>query len=75
MNVNQLLEIAKSELPNIKPNEKFTLKDLFKGYVWNRIDQGTRRKLGTSFLIYVETQPDIKVVNDTGSQRLYKKNL
>lgn len=35
--VNELLDIAKSELINLKYGEIFLVRDLFKGYEWNRI--------------------------------------
>lgn len=73
MNVNELLELAQKELNSIEVDEQFTLKDLFKGYIWNRLDQGTRRKLGTSFLIYVESQSNIEIVNTSGNKKIYKK--
>lgn len=73
MTVSELLEIAKSELPNVKIGEEFTLKDLFKGYIWNRIAVGTRSKLGTSFTIFVDGQEDIKTIKATGGQRRYVK--
>lgn len=31
-NVNELLDIAKREVSNLKPGEIFLLRDLFKGY-------------------------------------------
>ena len=44
---NELLEIAKNELANLKPGEMFLVRDLFKGYEWNRISRSNRLLLGT----------------------------
>lgn len=35
--VNELLEEAIKETENLNEGEVFLVKDLFKGYVWNRI--------------------------------------
>lgn len=53
--VNDLLEQAISETLNLNNNEVFLLKDLFKGYEWNRISRGDRLLLGTLFLNYVNS--------------------
>ena len=53
--VNDLLEQAISETLNLNNNEVFLLKDLFKGYEWNRISRGDRLLLGTLFLKYVNS--------------------
>lgn len=48
-NVNELLDIAKSETEALNPGEVFLLRDLFKGYEWNRISRSDRLLLGTLF--------------------------
>ena len=53
--VNDLLEQAISETLNLNNNEVFLLKDLFKGYEWNRISRSDRLLLGTLFLNYVNS--------------------
>lgn len=55
LKVNELLEIAISEITNINPGEIFLLRDLFKGYEWNRISRSDRLMLGTLFLNYTNT--------------------
>jgi len=37
--VNELLDVAKAELANLLPREVFLVRDLFKGYEWNRISR------------------------------------
>lgn len=75
LSVNELLDIAKSELKNLKTGEIFLVRDLFKGYEWNRISLSDRLLLGTLFLNYIKKQ-DIGVVpiekTSSGQQR-YKK--
>lgn len=55
MTANELLDLAIAETQNIKENEVFLVKDLFKGYEWNRISRSNRLLLGTLFLNYINT--------------------
>lgn len=70
--VNELLDKAKDELSNLLHGEVFLLRDLFKGYEWNRIYRSDRLLLGTLFLNYIKTA-DIRVVpiekTSSGQQR------
>ena len=45
-----LLKTAILELNNLKKGERFLIKDLFKGYVWNRLSKGERLKFRTIFM-------------------------
>lgn len=74
MNVNALLDIAIKETENLIDNEVFLVKDLFKGYEWNRIPRNDRLLLGTLFLNYVNnTNGKIQAVGKTSSkQQKYK---
>jgi len=66
--VNELLEIAKIELVNLKPGEVFLVRDLFKGYEWNRISRSNRLLLGTLFLNFIKNiDIDIVVIEKTSS--------
>ena len=47
MDVDVLLERALSEVELLKEEEIFLVKDLFKGYEWNRIPVKDRLLLGT----------------------------
>lgn len=47
--VNNLLSFAIKEAENLMDGEIFLLKDLFKGYEWNRIPRNERLLLGTLF--------------------------
>ncbi|MDD3393411.1 MAG: single-stranded DNA-binding protein [Anaerotignum sp.] len=72
--VNDLLEVAKNELVNLKPGEIFLVRDLFKGYEWNRISRSNRLLLGTLFLNYIKScSTNVDVVEKTSSgQQKYK---
>ena len=54
-NVNELLAIAIEETHQLHKGEEFLVRDLFKGYEWNRISRGDRLLLGTLFLNHVNT--------------------
>lgn len=47
------MEEAIRETENLNDGEVFLVKDLFKGYVWNRIPRKDRLLLGTLFLNHV----------------------
>lgn len=44
------LKLAVKEVENLLSDEVFLVKDLFKGYEWNRLEIGERRSLGSLFL-------------------------
>lgn len=71
---NVLLERAIVEVKQLNPNEIFLVKDLFKGYEWNRITHSDRLLLGTLFLNYVRTSgTNVKPIEKTSSgQQKYK---
>lgn len=75
--VNQLLEIAKNEIINLEPGEIFLVRDLFKGYEWNRISRSERLLLGTLFLNLVKnTDTNISIFAKTSSgQQKYQVHL
>ena len=73
--MNALLETALSEVKNLKEGESFLIKDLFKGYLWNRIPKGERLLLGSLFLSYVSMHDcRITVIHKgaSGQQRYMK---
>ncbi len=74
-NVNELLEEAVKETESLEEGEIFLVKDLFKGYVWNRIVVKDRLLLGTLFLNYVhQGKSNLYAIEKTSShQQLYKK--
>lgn len=45
--LDELFEIVKSTLAELNTGEEFIVKELFRGFEWNRIAKGTRTKLGS----------------------------
>jgi len=77
MDVNSLLDYAITESLLIEKSEVFLVKDLFKGYEWNRIPRKDRLLLGTLFLNHINrTNGSILPIEKTSSgQQKYKKVL
>ncbi len=74
MDINMLLKTAIDETVLLHCGEEFLLKDLFKGYEWNRIPFKDRLLLGTLFLNIVHTRSDIVAIQKTPSnQQKYRK--
>lgn len=71
---NDLLNKAIDETKNLHANEVFLVRDLFKGYEWNRISRRNRLLLGTLFLNYVHTsRTNLRPIEKTSSgQQKYK---
>ncbi|MEG0774268.1 single-stranded DNA-binding protein [Clostridium sp.] len=71
---NDLLSYAIEQTKNLNAGEVFLVKDLFKGYEWNRIPLRDRLLLGTLFLNYVNNAEErIKAIEKTSSnQQKYK---
>ena len=68
MDVNFLLEVAIKETIHLKTNEVFLLRELFKGYEWNRIERKDRLLLGSLFLNYVKSEnSNIEILEKTSS--------
>lgn len=76
MDVNDLLELAVKETEELVSGEIFLVKDLFKGYVWNRIPVKDRLLLGTLFLNHVhKSKGNLLAIDKTSShQQRYQKN-
>ena len=73
---NDLLARAIAETKHLHTNEIFLVRDLFKGYEWNRISRCDRLLLGTLFLNYVHTaETRLESIEKTSSgQQKYKVN-
>lgn len=75
--MNPLLSAALNELSNLNSGEVFLVKELFKGYEWNRFSKSERLTLGTLFVNEVRTNPSINVteLDKTSShQQKYRKD-
>lgn len=75
MNVNQLLEYAIQEVKKLNSGEVFLVRELFKGYLWNRIPRKYRLLLGILFLNWTQQKANIVTpINKTSSgQQKYQK--
>ena len=73
--VNQLLIQALEEANNIQMGEVFLVKDLFKGYFWNRIPRKNRLLLGTLFLNEIKKDSNSiqPITKTTSGQQRYLK--
>ncbi len=73
--LNRLLDEAIKETEYLNDGEVFLVKDLYKGYFWNRIPRRTRLLLGIFFLNHVKkTNGIIKPIEKTSSkQQRYQK--
>ena len=75
-NVNDLLNEAMKETKKLEKGEIFLVKDLFKGYLWNRIPRKDRILLGTLFLNQINKMDgkEVKIIEKTSSnQQRYMK--
>lgn len=74
LDINELLNTAIKETENLNPGEVFLVRDLFKGYEWNRISRSERLLLGTLFLNYVKTSNNsMQAIEKTSSgQQRYR---
>ena len=75
MDVNLLLEDALKETENLRVGEKFLVRELFMGYIWNRIPHKDRLLLGILFLNHVKkTGGNLHAIEKTPSnQQRYVK--
>lgn len=76
--MTNLLKQALSEISNLNPGEIFLVKDLFKGYEWNRLSLNDRRNLGRFFFEesqnpYLKNATIIALNKNSANQQMYKK--
>ncbi|SHO48930.1 single-stranded DNA-binding protein [Anaerocolumna xylanovorans] len=73
--VNVLLTQALEEVRKINKDEIFLIKDLFKGYEWNRIPHKDRLLLGVLFIKYINDNDCVikPIEKNTSKQQRYKK--
>ena len=73
MTAQEMLDQAIIELGNLKDGSIFIVRDLFKGYLWNRQDRSERLTLGTLFMNFARLVSDIEVLTKNSSgQQEYK---
>lgn len=73
--INELVDYSIRETSKLKFGELFLIKDLFKGYEWNRIPRSERLLLGTLFLNRIRSGcKGVKDIGKTSSgQQMYEK--
>lgn len=75
--LQDLFDIVVRTLDDVKPGESFTVRELFRGFEWNRIQKGNRTKLGSMVLAYSKNETGSSVLlalNKTPqNQQIYKK--
>lgn len=70
----ELLDYSINELKNVNTGDIFLVKELFKGYEWNRYPLSIRITLGTLFLNYAQNSNILKVLDKTKqNQQKYEK--
>lgn len=75
-NLSALLQTACDVFQNeVHSGEEFIVRDLFRGFEWNRIPRGDRTKLGSMFLVYAQNNGDlIEILDKTPqNQQRYRK--
>ena len=70
-----LMKKALNELTNLQSGETFLLKDLFKGYEWNRLDRNIRLKLGILFLNEINTNSYLNNLEEHLEWQEINKNI
>ena len=74
--LSELFLIVKRTLNELNPGEEFIVKDLFKGFQWNRIPRANRIKLGSMMLNFANHEGAIiiKALDKTPqNQQRYKR--
>ena len=74
MTVNELVSLAIGETEKLHSGEVFLVRELFKGYEWNRISRSDRLLIGTLFLNQINSsRNNIIVIEKTSSgQQKYR---
>ena len=68
--MNKLLEYCIKEIEYIHEEEVFTVKDLFKGYAWNRLSTGEKISIGYIFRNYIHLNKELNIINISNNPRL-----
>lgn len=75
--LQDLFEIVIETLDDVNTGEVFIVKELFRGFEWNRIKKGNRTKLGSMVLAYANGKEGSSVIEPLGktpqNQQIYKK--
>lgn len=76
MELQELYNLSIAAVSDVDSGEKFMVRDLFRGFEWNRIPKGYRTKLGGMFFTYA-TGYGSNTIESLGktaqNQQMYKK--
>ena len=72
--LKDLFETAKLTINDVEKNEEFIVKELFRGFEWNRIDKGNRTKLGSMFFIFSENEGN-QIIEGIGKRLRISKSI
>ena len=74
----ELVQLVNEALDDVETGEEFIVKDLFRGFEWNRIPKSLRTKLGSMILVLSQgnnLSQNITAVRKTPqNQQIYVKN-
>lgn len=74
--IADLLAYAQAEVHKVQPRAEFMLKELFRGYEWNRIDRGNRIRLGVMFHAFAQGEGATLIVHEKKTpqnQHVYRR--
>ena len=74
--LQELVKMATVAVNEVAAGETFIVRDLFRGFEWNRILKGNRTKLGSMFLVYAQGEGvgKLEILEKTPqNQQLYRK--
>ena len=75
--LEELFDIVVSTLNDVEEGEIFIVKELFRGFEWNRIPKSFRTKLGAMVLVFANSDEGSFLIEPLGktpqNQQIYKK--
>ncbi|OHX51684.1 hypothetical protein BB777_15980 [Planococcus faecalis] len=60
--MEELTCISKETIKELNSGEEFIVRDLFRGFEWNRIKKGNRTKLGSVFYSFATNEGKISIL-------------
>lgn len=72
--MDYLFVVVKSALNDLLPGEEFTIKDLFRPFEWNRLDEEIREELSNFLFEYAKDSDTIGLITESEEEdQLYIK--
>lgn len=69
--LQELFDLAMISLNEVNSGEVFLVKDLFRGFEWNRIPKGIRTKLGS--MVFAKVEGCQRLGKTAQNQQMYQK--